>query len=259
MRSNSPGDRALDNPQEAHYHKIHDEYSAHYYDRCSMDYRRRFVFEPLCKGIDLNGKRIADLACGSGHNSLLLRELYPSIQPEGFDLSSRACADYEYVVGAPAHQIDLTKSVEIDQSFDAAIIMGGLHHCVSNLPATLGNISKMLRPGALLLMWEPNKRCFLERLRRLWYKADRYFEAGSEAALDPRELHALSGGRFAERQAVYHGGPAYFLVCNSLVFRIPLGAKPALSAMTFPLERVWNLIPFPTAHATFMAVWERSR
>jgi SAM-dependent methyltransferase len=245
------------NPQEAQYEWIHEPYSAHYYDPSSMAYRRKFVFEPLCAGLDLNGKHVADLACGSGHNSLLLRQMYRDLELEGFDLSSPACADYERNVGARAHKVDLTRPAALDQTFDAAIVIGGLHHCVADLPVALSNIANMLRPGGMLLMWEPSALSFLDGLRRRWYRADRYFEEATEAALDPRSLIALAGDKFTAKRVKYHGGPAYFLIYNSLVMRVPLRWKGTLAPPLFWLERLWNAIPLPAAHATFLARWER--
>lgn len=254
MINSAPG---AENPQERQYEWIHDAYAAHYYDASSLAYRRKFVFEPLCAGLDLAGKRIADLACGSGYNSLLLREMYPDLQLEGFDLSSPACADYEKNVGARAHKVDLTQPFAVEAPFDAAMIIGGLHHCVADLPVALANVAGMLKPGGLLLMWEPSARSFLELFRRSWYRMDRYFEANTEAALDPRKLLAQSAGQFVARRVKYHGGPAYFLIYNSLVLRVPLRWKRPLSTPLFWLETAWNAVPLPFAHATFMAVWER--
>ena len=254
----NPGRTEAPNPQEGHYERIHDAYAAHYYDASSLEYRRRFVLEPLCAGLALANKRVADLACGSGHNSRLLQGMYPGLRLEGFDLSARACVDYARNVGAPAHKVDLTRPFEHGAGFDAALIMGGLHHCVTDLGATLANIARMLKPGGVLLLWEPNARSFLEACRRYWYRRDRYFEPGTEAALDARDLIAQAGGRFVAKRVVYHGGPAYFLICNSLVLRVPLRLKPVLSPPLFWLERAWNAVPVPAAHATFMAVWERT-
>jgi SAM-dependent methyltransferase len=245
------------NPQEAQYERLHEAYAAHYYDPTSIAYRREFVFGPLCAGLDLHGRRVADIACGSGHNSLLLREIYRDLELEGFDLSSPACADYERNVGARAHKVDLTRPLALERTFDAAIVIGGLHHCVADLGAAFGNIAGLLKPGGLLLIWEPSARSFLNAPRRLWYRTDDYFEHGTEAALDPRRLIALAGDKFVAKRVRYHGGPAYFLIYNSLVLRVPLRWKGALAPPLFGLERIWNAIPLAAAHATFIAVWER--
>src|SRR5215470_10172004 len=167
------------------YEAIHDVYEAHYYDDAAMAYRKRFYYQPLFDDLKLDGKSVADLACGSGHNSLILRQRFPSVELTGFDISSHACRDYRRLVGRPAFECDLTKPMDVTPAFDAAMIFGGLHHCVSDLATTLQNVARMLKPGGVFLMLEPNKRCYLELLRRLWYALDRrYFDAQSEAALD---------------------------------------------------------------------------
>ena len=51
--------------EKDHYERIHSDYARHYYDQTSMAYRRRFIYDHLLAGLDLNGKRVADLACGN--------------------------------------------------------------------------------------------------------------------------------------------------------------------------------------------------
>ena len=59
--------------QRQHYTAIHDAYEAHYYDAPSMAYRSRFIYRWLFDGVDFRNAEVADLACGSGHNSLALK------------------------------------------------------------------------------------------------------------------------------------------------------------------------------------------
>jgi hypothetical protein len=40
------------------------------------------------------------------------------------------------------------------------------------------------------MMLEPNRAFALEGVRRLWYRLDKYFDAGTERALTPSELLA---------------------------------------------------------------------
>ena len=58
--------------QKQHYTAIHDAYEAHYYDAPSMAYRSRFIYRWLFDGVDFRGAEVADLACGSGYNSVAL-------------------------------------------------------------------------------------------------------------------------------------------------------------------------------------------
>src|SRR5688500_17834702 len=169
--------------QRDHYNAIHDEYAAHYGDESSLAYRRRFFLDPLLKGLDLGGLAVADLAAGGGYTTRELLARFPTARPVGFDISDEACRAYSAATGCPAHRLDLTGDVRLDRRFDVAIVIGGLHHCAREIEKVLDNVGRLLRPGGLFLMVEPNRDCWLEPLRRYWYRRDRYFEASTEAAL----------------------------------------------------------------------------
>lgn len=244
--------------QKAHYEIIHDAYEAHYYDETSMAYRHRFIYEPLFEGVQLNGASVADLACGSGHNSLALREYFPSVSTTGYDISESACRDYQLHVGGAAHQVDLTQPLTPAETHDAAIVIGGLHHCVVDLGTTFRNIARMIRPGGRFFMMEPNDEFFLSAVRRIWYRKDQWFEADSEAALKHKEIASLAAPYFVPRRVIYIGGPAFYLILNSLITRVPLRAKPYLASVLFPFETLYNRLPGHAAFAVFLAEWERT-
>ncbi len=244
--------------QSAHYDAILDAYERHYFDGPSMAYRDEFIYRPLFAGLDMNGWRVADLAAGSGYNSLALLERFPDAEVTGFDISESACKRYEVVVGRPAVQADLTRSADAGEAFDAALIIGGLHHCATDLPATLATIAGLLKPGGRLLMFEPNRHYVLEGARKLWYRLDRYFEASSEAALDHDDLVRMASPKFAPEMVRYFGGPAFFLVYNSLVFRIPPAVKPALAGPLMAAERAYNALPGRWPFSSFVARWIRA-
>ena len=42
--------RASEQLQRDHYDQIADEYEAHYSDACSLEYLRRFIYEPMFEG-----------------------------------------------------------------------------------------------------------------------------------------------------------------------------------------------------------------
>ena len=245
--------------QRIHYERILDDYEAHYYDKTSMAFRNRFLYDLMFRGLDLNGKDVADLAAGSGHNSLAVRQRFPTARVAGFDISPRACESYRRIVGAKAFELDLTSESCVDFRFDVAIIVGGLHHCVSNLPATFRTIDRMLNPGGLLLMYEPNGRFVLDTLRDFWYRHDRYFDAQTEHALDHDACAAMAAeSSLAPVECVYLGGPAYFLIYNSLIFRVPVGLKRYIAPLMFSLESVYNRLPWKACFATFIARWKKS-
>jgi SAM-dependent methyltransferase len=243
--------------QKQHYEQIHDAYEAHYYDRESLLYRDRFIFAPLLDGIDLTDRDVLDVASGSGHNTVLLQRRFPRMRATGLDISESACRAYERTTGCRAMQRDFTRPLSLGRQFDAAVVIGGLHHLVTNLPQALENLASVLRSGGLVFMMEPSADGMLEGLRRLWYQRDGYFDAPTEHALSHDALLTLTGGRFGVDVVRYIGGPAYFAILNSLVLRVPLRAKPWLSAVTFPMERAVNALNLRAWAPAFVARWRR--
>lgn len=253
----SPDSPSNVNPQAAHYDRILSDYDRHYYDVHSTRYRERFILEPLLAGIDLRGRRVADLASGTGHTTAYLMQRFPGVEVTGFDVSPGACAGYRRRVGRPSHQFDLTKRQAAPGVFDACIVMGGLHHCVADLETTFENIAQMLRPGGLLLMFEPNRQYVLQLARDLWYRLDKYFDESNERALAHDEILRQSHGKFCAEHVRFFGGPAFFLVYNSLLFRLPAGLKSATSDLLLGAEALHNRIPGRWLHSSFTARWRR--
>lgn len=250
--------RHFTNVQEAHYEAIHDAYEAHYYDKSSMAYRHRFIYRPLFAGLKLDGASVADLACGTGHNSLALRQYFPSIRTTGYDISESACRDFRLHTGSVAHQIDLTRGFEPTEMHDAALIIGGLHHCVADMDTTLKNVARMLRPGGCFLMMEPSEDFFLSAVRRIWYRKDRWFESETEAALKHDELASQASPHFVPQRVLHIGGPAFYLILNSLITRVPLKLKPPIAPLLFAAEGLYNKLPGRAPFAVFLAEWRRT-
>ncbi len=244
--------------QEQHYTTIHDAYEAHYYDAPSMAYRSRFIYRWLFDGVDFRNSTVADLACGSGHNSLALQERFDGVHTVGFDISEPACASYRRTTGNDAHAVDLTRPVATDATYDGAIVVGGLHHCVADLAQTLRNIAAMIRPGGHLLMMEPSADFALNVVRDKWYAADRYFDAPTEEALSHDALLKQAAPWFQGKAVRYFGGLAYFLILNSLIMRVPLAAKPILWPIVRPVEVALGNIPLPAMYPCFLAKWTRT-
>jgi|HubBroStandDraft_1064217.scaffolds.fasta_scaffold00855_20 SAM-dependent methyltransferase len=243
--------------QAEHYDRILSDYDRHYYDYQSTRYRERFIVGPLVEGLDMAGWRVADLACGSGATSLSLRRRFPGVELTGFDISPQACAAYEAQVERPCHALDLTRPQELEPRFDAAIIMGGLHHCAADLDTSLANIAGLLKPQAPLMMFEPNREYFLQFARDLWYRADRYFDAATEEGLAHGDLLRRADGAFRPELVRYFGGPAFFLVYNSLVFRMPHRLKQFVAPPLMALEEGFNHLPGKRLFASFAARWRR--
>jgi len=244
--------------QKELYEKIHEIYKAHYYDKYSMEYRRKYIYDFFLKQRNLNGFKVADLASGAGDNIVEFLKVYPEAIPTGFDISDKACADYEKTTGFQSYQMDLTQDITIEEQFDVAIIVGGLHHCVSDLEKTLQNIAKLLKKDGLLMFMEPNADYFLEKLRKRWYKKDTaFFDDLTEHALSYPELKKMTPHLFEEVEVAYRGGPAYFLVLNSAIFRMPKFLKNLYSGLLIRSEKLFNKILPSYFSAYFIACWRR--
>src|SRR5690606_2566946 len=123
----------------------------------------------LWNGLDLNGKRIAELAFGVGHDSAALLAAVPDAQIDGFDISPAACGRYTARDGEAAYEADLAQPLAPMAPFDAAIVVDGLNRCVAVLPTAIRNVAAMLKPGGIFMMVEPSRGVLLEAVRRLAY------------------------------------------------------------------------------------------
>ena len=244
--------------QAEHYDTILDAYERHYYDEQALRYRRKYIYSHLFEGLSLDAARVLELACGSGHNILEALRLFPDMAISGLDISPRSCEAYRRNTGREATVFDLTdpKAPPIAPA-DHVFVVGGLHHCVRDLPTTFDNVAKLVRPGGTLLMVEPNARFVLNAVRNYWYRKDHWFQEDDEAPLVHDDIAALAAGKFAAEKVTYLGGPAYFLVLNSLITRIPVGAKAFLAATTFVIDDVYNRIPGQFPFPMFIARWRR--
>ena len=244
--------------QKELYEKIHEEYESHYYDADSMAYRERFMYGNLFNGLNLNDCDVAELAPGSGYNTLEIQKRFPKARITGYDISEKACKDYRKKTGCEAFQIDLTKEYSGKKNFyDFAIIIGGLHHCIADLPTTLKNIHSMLKLNGWLIMAEPNKKFFLQGLRNIWYKVDkRYFDPSTEAALDHDELVKLSDDIFSVHDIQFIGGPGFILIYNSMAFRMPKKLKHVIAPPLFSIDSLYNRLSSSYWFPFFLARWQ---
>jgi SAM-dependent methyltransferase len=253
------GRRAMDSSrQKLLYTGMHDAYEAHYYDAPSMKYRDRFIYDWLFDGIDLTNKSVADLACGSGYNSQAVLDRFQGATTVGLDISEPACESYKRVTGNSAYAVDLTRPLDTSVEVDSAIVVGGLHHCITDLPQTLRNIATMVKPGGHFLMMEPSADFALNVVRDKWYAADKYFDAPTEEALSHDTILKQAAPYFEVEAVRYFGGVAYFMILNSLVMRVPLGAKPILWPMLKPIEIALGSLPWRSMYPCFLARWRRT-
>jgi ubiquinone/menaquinone biosynthesis C-methylase UbiE len=117
------------------------------------------IFKQYLKkyNIDLTGKVILDIGCGSGYSSkLIIREFKPSklfafdFMPEQIKLAKKLGLKADFFVG------DVTKIGLPSDTFDAVFVFGVLHH-VPEWRKALHEVARVLKSGGVLLIEELNK------------------------------------------------------------------------------------------------------
>ncbi len=246
--------------QAEHYDHILDDYERHYYDPASLAYRDRYIYRAMFDGVNLSGKTVIELACGSGFNTQALIGRFPDVNVIGLDISPRSCQAYESNTGRSAFVFDLTEREQRmwPEAADCAFVVGGLHHCIKDIPTVFANLRRLIKPGGLLLMVEPNAEFLLNFLRTYWYRRDRWFQEQDEAPLCHGKLLRQAGSGFSVRSVQYLGGPAYFIVLNSLILRFPLWLKRRLARGMFLADDFYNMLPGKVPFPMFVAQWNRT-
>ena len=125
------------------------------------------------------------------------------------------------------------------ESFDAAVVVGGLHHLQPNVAQGIDEIHRLLRPGGWFCFLEPHTGSLPDWFRRQWYKRDMRF-ARNEAAVDLESLKARYADRFDFVKELYCGNLGFLLVYNSMIFAVPLRLKPLYTPMLLRLESAIN-------------------
>ena len=249
------GLRASELLQKDHYDQISLEYESHYSDLTSLEYRRRFIYEPMFAGLNLSGLRVLDAMCGSGQTTEYL--LSRNALVTGLDISTEAIARFRARWNnCRASCRSLLDSRLESDSFDCVVVVGGLHHTHPNLNEAVREIHRLLRPGGYFCFMEPHSGSVADVVRRFWYKHDRFFSE-NEAAIDVNALQAEFSSRFAFNQVKYLGNVAFLLVLNSLIFRIPLRAKRYYWSPLMVLESLISKVQRKLWSCFVVAQWQK--
>jgi SAM-dependent methyltransferase len=236
--------------QREHYDSISSDYEAHYADPWSLRYRRRFIDRYLCLGLDLHGKQVLDAMCGPGQLTQYLLEQWPTVNITGLDISQNTADAY-----AKANPRCVPKCASFLQNgfqpstFDAVFIVGGLHHLQPCVDDAVNEAHRLLKPGGIFSFCEPHTGSCLDVIRRNWYEKDSLFER-NEAAVNITGLRRRFADKFEFVREYYLGNIAYFLVYNSMVFRLPLSLKKWYSPPLLAAE--WLLKPL---HSRFLSAF----
>jgi SAM-dependent methyltransferase len=223
--------------QRAHYNRIAAQYEAHYDHPATRQYREVFIERPLLDGLDLSGREVLEAMCGSGMSTAGL--LARGARVTGLDISE-ACIESFRNRWPQCRAVcgSITNSALPSDSFDAVVVVGGLHHLQPDVDPAIDEIHRLLRVGGSFCFLEPHTGSLPDWFRQGWYKRDALFSR-NEAAIDMERLKMRNAARFDFTQERYCGNLGFLLVYNSMIFRIPLWLK---DWYTSPVLRLESLI-----------------
>ena len=220
--------------QKQRYDSIATQYAAHYGDQWSQNYRWKFINQPMLGDLDLSGMEILDAMCGSGETTAYL--LRRGARVTGVDISEETMRCFqERFPECKAYRVSILSTGLKSDSFDCAVVVGGLHHLHPNCSSAVNEICRVLKPGGLFCFSEPHAGSLPDLVRRFWYKHDGLF-AENEAAIDLCSLKQEFSAKFAFLKEEYGGNLAYLLVLNSMVFRVPQRMKRFYSQPLMSVE-----------------------
>jgi SAM-dependent methyltransferase len=220
--------------QKEHYNRIAATYQAQYDDPFARRYRDEYLEQPMLNGLDLSGRQVLEAMCGSGMTTAAL--LSRGAQVTGIDISE-ACIESFQARWPQCRAVcgSITSSGMPAGSFDAVVVVGGLHHLQPDVHPAIDEIHRLLRVGGSLSFMEPHTGSLADLVRRQWYKRDLMF-GRNEAAIDVDGLKRTYADRFEFVHEVYGGNLGFLLVFNSVAFRIPLRLKPLYSPVMLRVE-----------------------
>jgi len=241
--------------QQHHYDQISAEYETHYSDPYSLQYRRRFIYAAMFDGLNLSGMNVLDAMCGSGQTTEYL--LSQNAKVTGLDISNEVmdsfCSRWS---NCNAVRRSLLASGLRGESFDCIAIVGGLHHIHPNVSRAVEEIHRLLKPRGFFCFMEPHSGSLPDLVRRFWYKHDHFF-SDNEASIDVQALERAFDPHFTFKKVRYLGNLAFLLVFNSLIFRIPVKAKPFYSPLLMWLEPLVNKLQSKMASCFVVGQWQK--
>jgi len=143
------------------------------------------IFKSLLSSlnVDLNGKVILEVGCGSGYGlELISKEFQPAelvafdILPELVERTRQRRLPVKLFVG------NATDIKQPSEKFDAVFIFTVIHH-VEDWNHALKEVNRVLKPGGILLVNELNRKSLdrIERFLKVWHP--------KKSRFDWREFH----------------------------------------------------------------------
>jgi SAM-dependent methyltransferase len=120
---------------------------------------KRVWTEAICRWVARrlkSGDLVLDIGGGGGFKASLLCDLVPRLRVVGLDVSATSLAERHEDARLDANVVSGMECTPFRSAcLDAVVFFGALHHTAEQL-RTLREVARILRPGGLVLLLEPN-------------------------------------------------------------------------------------------------------
>jgi len=185
------------------------------------------VLDPMCGYAD--GKRILE------------RHLGCKLHHTGLDYSSSVVDRLRTLdPGLDVRRADVTTFEPTPLSYDVIMLLGGLHHIPDAAPLVVGRLARALKPGGILISFEPTfGNLLVRRVRERIYARNSLFDARTERSFAVNELLRMFEAAALEPvDILFPGLISYILYYNPDAFpNLNIGG-PRLVRLTFALDRL---------------------
>lgn len=240
--------------QKKYYNRIANEYDKHYAKEEALHYRYS-IYDSLLNEFNFKDKLVLDAMCGGGQNTSFF--LSKGATVAGIDISDNQCAFYKKRFPENLIFCQSILGNELAENFYDVIITDSLHHTHPNVKNCINEFNRLLKPGGLLILWEPSAKSIFDVLRNIWYKMDKKYFENNEKAIDLKRLTLDYNNKFELLSKKYGGNLAYLFVNLTMGLRIPTRVVKYYSKPLFYIDKFVS--NFQTRHTAlwFLVVYRK--
>ncbi len=240
--------------QRTYYNSIADGYELHYGRPEALEYRKK-LYEKILGKSRADGLSALDIMCGGGQSTAVL--MGKGYDFSGLDISDEQCNFYKKKFPqSNVYRRSIFDTGLKSEQFDL-IVTDSLHHLHPDVNKGILEIIRLLKPGGLLLIWEPSSGSVFDFLRKAWYKLDQKYFEDNESSIDIHRIQSKHNGILGLKRVIYGGNIAYLLVNTSMIMRIKTKYIPFISKIFTPIENFLNIFQTKITSIYVIALFEK--
>ena len=215
----------LESEQRSYYNSLAAIYDRHYHSDLANAYRA-WLYDDVVGHLELAKLKVLDAMCGGGESTSYF--LGHGAVVSGQDISQAQCELYRRRYPQCAVEpSSILNTGYPDASFDL-VVVESLHHLHPYTIDAMHEISRLLKPGGHLLLWEPCSGSIADLARKAWYRLDRRCFLPNEATINPAKLLGASSEFeiISERYGGILNFSSFFRACIFASLRILSDTMP---------------------------------